>query len=178
MSLIRHLGKAFDSRSLRQVRATGAAATLLLGVGPGLFLAVGCAQSGTGQNAGALMAPTSISSAGAETQAKPGSSYDATGSWSLVITGDIGGSGTGTFVQDSKGNISGTDEGGHVYSFKHQSSNSYKLTVIGGDPSCLADVAGTAQLDTTTNTIVAPVSGTVACVSSSILNFTMTFTRL
>ncbi len=132
-----------------------------------LVLTVACAQSGNTESGGALMSPSALS---------PGSSYDATGPWYGVITGDIGGSGTLALVQDSHGNISGEDDGGHVYTFKHQGPGDYKASVFSPAP-CPTDVSGSAQLDALANTITAEVSGTAACLPN-VLNFTITLTKL
>lgn len=139
----------------------------------GLMLSVSCAQPSTAPTGVALTSPSAFSASG--TEAKPGSSYDASGTWSGVISGDLNGSGTLTLAQDSHGNISGTDDGGHVYTFKHLGPGSYKLSVVSPEP-CPTDLSGSAQLDTVTNTIVAHISGIAECLPN-IVNLTITITK-
>jgi hypothetical protein len=102
---------------------------------------------------------------GATLSAAPGASYDASGSWHLIIDETVAGQdhheeSDVTFVQDPHGNITIT-EIPSVTLLRHSVGKKilYKMTVFEPHPSCNTDLSGTAQIDTTTNTFDAKLSG-------------------
>jgi len=157
--------------SIRSRRWLGAIVVVTLS---SVTLSLSCAQPGSGERGG-LTAP-SVQSGGAQTQAKPELTYDASGIWNGVFSGEISGSGCISVTQDSHGDLSAIEvnntgnpePSSHTYTFKRQGSSKknvvdYKVTIVGAAGfTCVDDVSGTAQFNTTDpQSITAQLSGLV-----------------
>ena len=118
-------------------------------------LAVSCAQPGAG-----LTSPSSVGPSAAALG--PGASYDASGTWHLVVA-DVHGNVEETFdtnvSQDANGNLSFLDEDGGLVTLERLGTGviiTYRQSQIappegGGD--CDIHIQATARLDTRTNTL-------------------------
>jgi hypothetical protein len=172
---MRRMVNAMEFLNVRRARAARAAAVRLVGYLSVVVVgSISCAQQGAGDR-GALTAPSAVADS-AQTQMKPGPSYDASGEWFMTVNFSTGFHGEGclTLAQDSTGDIT-TDDGHRAYTFKLQGGGQknvlgYKVTIVDytGDacdarPEAGADLSGKADLDTTTNIIALPLSGAFTC---------------
>jgi hypothetical protein len=172
------------------VRASLATVAVVVGT----VFVVGCSQMGQSTSptapSSALTAPTSLaggtsvslSQSSRVAQLGPGASYDATGSWHFVTTdqrtGEVLGVCDAFLTQDSDGNISFTDCGGHPVSITRVGSGrtlAYKTSASFAASPCNVNISGTTQVDTTTNTGVTHLSGTDSHCSQ--VTFLVTFAK-
>jgi hypothetical protein len=129
----------------------------------------GCAQPGTGIPASPMapsLASGSVSSAA--TSLAPGASYDGSGLWHLIYVGrnltdhqvltlEL----DATFTQDANGNLHASEDITVVTLTRRGSGRTitYDMSVFESHPSCNTELSGTAEIDTSTNTLKAQLNG-------------------
>lgn len=146
----------------------------------GTAFVVGCSQIGQSTSptapSSALTAPTSLAGGTSASlsqssvftpMARPAPSYNATGLWHEVITdlrtGEVLEEVNTVLTQDADGNITHCGEcEGELWTFTRLSSSPgrilYTVSIFGEGSPCNLDASGSAQLNTTTNTITGRVA--------------------
>ena len=129
---------------------------------------LGCAQPGDiGSSRTAPLGPSALQSDIATTAARPGISYDATGTWHEVVTvfrGNVQGEAVDVEVTDTDGTLTHCGEcEGELWTFSPRAvtpnSIIYEVTVTADDVPPCAHISGQAQLNIATETITGTISG-------------------
>ena len=148
-------------------------------VAPSAVIAPASAQAGPSVAPSAVAAPTSA-------HGGPGASYDASGLWHVVVRDAPSGNPNGnvlddedsiSFTQDADGNLHGEGEDAGATLTRRGTGRTiaYTVSVFEDHPDCDTVLSGTAQLDTTANTIQVHLSGIEEGCES--VNFWVTLTR-
>jgi hypothetical protein len=155
------------------MRASPIAAVVFLAV---LFV-VGCTQGPSlNVSSAGVTAPTSA-------QIGPGASYNATGSWRLIVwdkpNGTIQDDNDESFVQDADGNLHTADGTGTLTRLGTGQTIAYSVSIIEPHPThpCSTTLSGQAQIHTKDDTFYAHLSGIEAELDCSYVEFWVTGTK-